>query len=99
MTDKLPSRPLKGEPGSNEKSKRDRQEIFKKLNRRYFLRLNWFVAAMQSRIGVRTNYRDGPVFRLSSIVVDAAGNKGTFVPVSKVDAMIGRRTRFLFLYF
>ncbi len=54
---------------------------------------------MQSRIGVRTDYRDGPVFRLSSIVIDVTGNKGTFVPVSKVDAMIGRRTRFLFLYF
>ncbi len=50
-------------------------------------------------IGTRMEHRVGPVFRLSSIVVDVTGNKGTFVPVSKVDAMIGRRTRFLFLYF
>ncbi|CBJ34793.1 hypothethical protein (plasmid) [Ralstonia solanacearum PSI07] len=61
--------------------------------------MNGGAAAMPFLIGTRMEHRVGPVFRLSSIVVDVTGNKGTFVPVSKVDAMIGRRTRFLFLYF
>ncbi len=51
---------------------------------------------MPFRMGARINHRNGFVFWLSSIVIELAGNKGTFVPISEVDALIGRDARFLF---
>ncbi len=51
---------------------------------------------MPFRMGTRINHRNGFVFRLSSIVIDSTGNKGTFVPISEVDVLIERGLRFLF---
>ncbi|AEG70997.1 hypothethical protein (plasmid) [Ralstonia solanacearum Po82] len=51
---------------------------------------------MPFRMGARMDRRGRLVFRLSSIVIVSTGNKGTFVPISEVDALIERDLRFLF---
>ncbi len=47
-------------------------------------------------MGTRMKPRGGLVFRLSSIVIAVAGNKGTFVPISTVDDRNWWARRFCF---
>ncbi|MDC6292702.1 hypothetical protein ACI2S5_24050 [Ralstonia nicotianae] len=78
------------------KSNRDRREIFKKSNRRDSKDGIGGAAAMPFPMGTRMKPRGGLVFRLSSIVITVAGNKGTFVPISTVDDRNWWARRFCF---